>query len=325
MENNLIFEKTETMAPVYLCGSCDVSVAGKRSLLCIVCDSWFHTDCEGISKDVFQMLDKNRNLKFTCKNCIANPVDNSGIDKSFKKEIRDEFAEFRKSLINLAADIKQVQTEMNNKFDSVVSEIRSELVTSIKNFRDEVESCRNLVLSSDKNTKQKINELELTNNILQHRLNRNDVIVSGVPKEIKDLDRVILDLCAYYKMNVDVKDFAQIIYIRRNTSILVRFNNTSVRDLLMKSYFQNKKLVLSDIYKCDGGDNISNRVYLNDNLTPVAAKLLKTCRSLVKEKKIFSFKMMNRSIPKCRVKVLQSDEPKSLNLEQALELFESSA
>lgn len=311
------------MAPVYLCGSCDISVAGKRSLLCVVCDSWFHTDCEGISKDVFQILDKNRNLKFTCKNCMTNPVDNSGIDTSFKKEMRDEFAEFRKSLINLAADIKHVQTEMNNRFDSVVSEIRSELTTSIKNFRDEVESCRNLVLSSEEKTKHKINELELTNNILQHRLNRSDVIISGVPKEIKDLDKVILDLCAHYKMNVDVNVLAQIIYIRRNTSILVRFNNTSVRDLLMKSYFRNKKLVLSDFYKCEG-DNISNRVYLNDNLTPMAAKLLKTCRSLLKENKIFSFKMMNRSIPKCRVKISQNDEPKSLNLEQALELFGSS-
>lgn len=72
----------------YFCGVCKLEIGRKRCLQCACCRNWLHIECDGVSKELFSVLDKNRNLSYTCKNCIDNPPDSVDDDEdSLKIEI----------------------------------------------------------------------------------------------------------------------------------------------------------------------------------------------------------------------------------------------
>lgn len=302
----------------YPCGICNLDTVKKRSVFCPKCKKWYHADCENITKEMFATLDKNRNLAYTCKDCMKNPVvvEDDGI--SLKDEMRNQFTVLSNSLRVLAEDMKREQTEIKNKFDSVVVDIRKELSVNLKNIKDEVRNCNNLVKENDAANKKKFFELELQNHVLQHRLNRPDIIITGLADNIDDLNKIVVSLCFYLKVEIMPHDVLNVFYIRRKSAILVKFAQITTRDRIMSAYFKTKSLKKSDIV---GGDD-SNRIYLNDNYSPLAYKLFRMCWKLVKEKKIHYFSMINRENLKCKIKLLNGDT-KTISFLECFELFNS--
>lgn len=255
------------------CGVCNLETSGTKALLCRSCDIWFHADCENVSKALFATLDKNRNLAYTCVGCMKDPPSN--LDAAFKVEMRNEFAALRASLRAHADDMKKEHSKITAKFDAVVGEIRAEFANKIQEIKDDVSNFKS---SHDLVTKNKFAELELLNHALQHRINRSDLVISGLSDKLENLDEVVLKLCAHLKIDVTPADFTNVMYIRKQRAILVKFDKTYLRDKIMSAYFKSKSLKVADVV---GGDN-NSRVFLNDNYSTLAQNLQKICWKLKK-------------------------------------------
>lgn len=298
----------------YLCGVCEIDTKRKRCLPCRSCDIWFHPDCVGVTKELFATLDKNRNLTYTCKECMENPPDDS--DVSFKNEMRKEFAALKSSFQAHSTDMKNEQTQIKDKFESVFVEIRKELSSKFMEIKDEVANCKNLINSNDIATKKKLCDLELQNHALQHRLNRSDVVITGLAVDIVDLKTTLITLCTFLKVDIVPDNILNIMYIKQRGAILAKFDSISTRDKIMSAYFKTKSLKLSDVV----GGNVVTRVYLNDNYSSLANKLLRLCWKLKKDKKINGYSIINRDILKAKITML-NNAVKIVTLQECVDLF----
>lgn len=287
----------------YPCGVCDKETTGTRCLLCRSCDVWYHAECESVSKVLFSTLDKNRNLAYTCAACVENPPDNS--DNAFKMEMRKEFAAIKDSHRTLADDMK-----------TVVGEIRAELANGLKEIKDDVLNCRTLISSHDMANKKKFYDLELQNHVLQHRLNRSDIVITGLSDKLADLNAIVKGLGAYLKVEIIPADISNVMYIRNRRAILVKFVEVSKRDKLMSAYYKSKSLKVSDVI-----DVIDDkRVYMNDNYSTLANKLLKLCWKLKNDKKINGYSIINREVLKTKI-IMLNGEVKIANIQECTDLF----
>lgn len=276
----------------YPCGVCDKETTGTRCLLCRSCDVWYHAECESVSKVLFSTLDKNRNLAYTCAACVENPPDNS--DNAFKMEMRKEFAAIK----------------------TVVGEIRAELANGLKEIKDDVLNCRTLISSHDMANKKKFYDLELQNHVLQHRLNRSDIVITGLSDKLADLNAIVKGLGAYLKVEIIPADISNVMYIRNRRAILVKFFEVSKRDKLMSAYYKSKSVKVSDVI-----DVIDDkRVYMNDNYSTLANKLLKLCWKLKYDKKINGYSIINREVLKTKI-IMLNGEVKIANIQECTDLF----
>lgn len=238
------------------------------------------------------------------------------ITDEFKGEMRKEFADFKNSLRPHTNDMKSEQAAIKTSFESVVSEIRTELSNSLKEIKDEVANCKTLVYSNDIANKKKFYELEQQNHALQHRLNRPEIIITGLATDLKNLNETVTNLWAHLKVDIAPSDIQNVMYIKKSTAILVKFGPISKRDKVMSVYHKSKSVKVSDVV---GGSNES-RVYLNDNYSSLANKLLKSCWKLKKETKIKSYSIVNREMLKAKITML-NDVVKIVNLQEFSDLF----
>lgn len=303
-----------------ICGVCKTDIGRKRSLLCTKCHQSIHTNCDGVSKEVFSLLDNNRNLLYTCKSCMENPpeTDDDEIESdSFKAEMRKEFTAIKNSFRLLGNDLKKDQSDMKTKFESVVCEIRNEISVNMKEIKDEVTDCIKLVNSNDAITKNKLYELELQNHVLQLRLNRSDIIISGLSDDLTNLNEAVIALSSHLKVSLVPEDVLNVIYIKKKSAILVKFCQIAKRDQIMSAYYKEKALTRSDV---EGG-NISTRVYLNDNYSSLANKLLRMCWKLAKDGKIVRYSIINREVPKAKL-TMPNNSIKILNINECIDFFQ---
>lgn len=298
----------------FLCGVCNLETTGTRCLLCRSCDIWFHADCENVPKALFSTLDKYRNVAYTCAGCMKDPPGN--LDGAFKVEMRKEFAALKDSIRDHATDMKNEHIKITTKFESVVGEIRAELSKSLHEIKDDVSNCKSIVFSHDLANKNKFFELELQNHVLQHRLNRSDIVVTGLPDNLDVLGDVVRNLCNHLKVDFEPADILNIMYIRKRHAILVKFSQTSKRDSLMSTYFKSKSLKVSDVV---GGGN-DNRVFLNDNFSSLANKLQKYCWKLKNDKKIIGYSIINREMLKTKI-IMPNNEVKIISIQECMNLF----
>lgn len=294
----------------FLCGVCDKGTSGTRSLLCRSCDVWYHADCENVSKSLFNTLDKNRSLAYTCAGCIESPPDNS--DSAFKAEMRNGFAVLKAH----ANDMKNEQLSMKSRIESAVGEIRAELSNSLKEIKQDVLECKNLVVSHDKANRNRFYALELQNHVLQHRLNRSDIIITGLSDKLDDLKGAVNSICNHLQVELIPGDIVDAMYIRNHHAVLVKFGRVGKRDKLMSAYFKYKSLKVSDAV----GGNDNSRIYINDNYSTLATKLLKTCWKLKSDKKINGYSIINRETLKVKI-LMANNESKTFDFQECINFF----
>lgn len=164
----------------------------------------------------------------------------------------------------------------------------------------------------------KFYELELQNHILQHRLNRPDIIISGLATNLNNLYETVNNLWAHLKVDVIPSDVLNVMYIKKSTAILVKFGDISKRDKVMSEFFKFKSLKVSDVV----GGSKEDRVYLNDNYSSLANKLQRSCWKLRNDKKIKSYSIVNREILKIKI-TMPNDVVKFVNLQEFGNLFDT--
>lgn len=297
------------------CGNCKVDIGRKRSVQCGTCLQWFHLECEDISKEFFAILDKNRNLSYNCKACHENPPETLSTD-AFQQEMRKEFSSLKKSINKLDEDVKSNHQEINSKFDSVISDIRKELSISLNLMKDEITEFKKQTNSENVGTKTKVFDLQLQNHLLHYRLHRQDIIVTGLSDNIINMNDTVVSLGAYLKVNITPSDILNAFYIKKKKSVLVKFNHVTIRDKIMEEYYRTKSLKRCDV---EGGD-VNTRIYLNDNYSTLANKLLQSCLTLSKDGKIKKFSIINRETPKTKI-TLPNGDTKTFTLNNLVKQF----
>lgn len=148
--------------------------------------------------------------------------------------------------------------KIKNKFQDVVTEIRADLSRSLQEIKDDVVNYGDLVKSHDLSYKSKFVELEYQNHILQHRLNRGDILMSGLSDNLEKLDDTAVYMCAFFKVDISPGCVDHVMYVNYRISILIKFNNVLKRDKVMAAYFKTKSLKVSDVI---GGSNLANNLF----------------------------------------------------------------
>lgn len=316
-----------------MCAICDKSIPKKGGAIeCTQCGKWCHSKCADVSNDQLKLLKLNAKLGFFCGTC----QDEDEVDDVLPSSLTD-----KNEIQVLRNEVKSGFDTMNKNFKDMMEQMNATLSMKISELKSDIDSCN----TNNKATASKVSALEIENNVLHKRMNRCDIIATGMSHSNNIMDTV-LSLAEFLNVPITAHDIQQCCFVDKKDKILIKFNSADKKDLLMESYFKVGKLKLSDFVKDDnniegnksiddnhneddfqrGGENqngkenqkqkrtiknIHARVYLNDNLTPMERKLSYFCRNLKRSEKIQKFKLMHSNIPKVKI-VLPSGNNKYL-------------
>lgn len=179
------------------CGVCGVVVnKSKGSITCSKCNMCLHPSCAGLSeKQVALSNEKPQSFSFTCNACLN---DSSNDSVSLRDEVR--------ALSNSFNDFAKANQEGRVQFEATISKLLSDFKTEvsgcIKEMKSDIYECRKLINKSDAETTSKLKALEKENNVLHRRLNRADIVISGLPSGIDDLNTALCSLCSSFGLDV---------------------------------------------------------------------------------------------------------------------------
>ena len=128
-------------APNWPCGTCDKAVTWKQKALCCdTCNIWYHTNCQGMSSNVYQYMDSS-NLSWNCIQC-GMPNFSSSIYDLSSLETSNSFSHLTEESLSspglpkaTSSPKKRYMCKKNNKKVKVLN-IN---VQSIKSKRSEID------------------------------------------------------------------------------------------------------------------------------------------------------------------------------------------
>lgn len=85
------------------CGTCKKEVID-FGVECEICDTWFHSKCEGISVSAYEAMQENKALHWYCAGC------SSGVVKTWRK-LKDKQDQLEREVNNLKEEVKNVRME----------------------------------------------------------------------------------------------------------------------------------------------------------------------------------------------------------------------
>lgn len=257
------------------CGICKAEIERSQlSVQCTACSVLVHSVCSGLRNKAYAAY-------YNCPSCAGVAADGVAT--------RADFAKLNEKLDNYFKKSESDCADLKKSFDAAVADFNIKLSCGLEGVRKEINDCRNLVEYVDASAVKRNVETEAEINMLHRRLNRGDIVVSGLPTAITDLKTTIVSLCKFYDVEITTASLNHVCYISGRKLILAKFNEVSVRDKVMSKYFKTRNLKLCDVI---GGD-IQSRVFLNDHMTPYAGKLNVICRKLLQRKAITKYKIMN--------------------------------
>lgn len=119
------------------CSACSTVFDGDSAIGCEAkCAKWFHIKCANISKVQFDLINKCKNIKWYCDNCIDCEV----IDASINKNIDiDRVKNELKLYINLCEDkdkLNQVLEQNKGLLEEKIARLETDLEGNIRNNND---------------------------------------------------------------------------------------------------------------------------------------------------------------------------------------------
>lgn len=296
---------------IHKCIICNQNVCKtQESVQCIGCELWFHTHCANINDEAFTLIKEVKSLSFTCGWCKECPR------KPLEKLIRDEISGIDKKIDALICQNEGDLKEIKNAFSVAVDELKSDMASYRKELQSDILRCIKRVNQLDSSTSDKFSALEYETDILYRRLNRPNFIINGLPTGLPDLLDPIIKIGSIFNVTLTDSNIQQLCYINKGKSVLVRLNNVSLRDKIMKEYFKTRSLKLCEVI---GGD-IENRIYLNDHFSPGASALNSVCRRILRLKYVKKFKILNKDKLEAEL-TLPNNEIVVYNVKQCADLL----
>jgi len=129
------------------CGHCNKAVTDRDSgVLCEMCESWYHTSCEGISEEVYKVLGKTEALHWFCQKC------NSGVLKVLKSvgKMMDKIGEVEAQMLAIQSEarseIQKLRQSINEMGNTVRNDVEAKLTGEVKkNVEQNVVQFRDIV------------------------------------------------------------------------------------------------------------------------------------------------------------------------------------
>lgn len=207
--------------------------------------------------------------------------------------------------VNLKNQLREQQKELNDqiakctesfeaKIDQLVNQLRTEFLGYIQEVRAEIKNCHDEVAKVANDVQDQLKEMERRNQILQRRLYRNDFVINGLPRGIRDIMLPVLKIASLCNVQLNSSDIQHCCYFSGGKSILVKLNSTRLRDQIMANYHRRPPIRLGDVEDND----VRSRIFLNDHLTPDASKLVYMLRKLRERNIIAKYNFINGDIPR---------------------------
>lgn len=246
-------------------------------------------------------------LNYTCNNCSAKGKSGKDLEHLFDnitEKMRKQMEEQTQKCLN---DFQAI-------VDQVVETLRVEFMGSLRKLKEEVETCKQQLLEvrnensilkgKVKICSEQIKAAERQSSVTQRRLNRADILISGLPQSIHNLREPVIKIAQICKVDLHPADIQHCCYIYGGKTVLVKLNSVHARDAIMANYFRAHNILLKDVLNTE----IQSRIYLKDHLTPAAANLINICRNLRDRKKIHKYVLINGDVPKVRVTFVNGAE-----------------
>lgn len=281
----------------YKCGDCHEGIAkAQSSVQCKACAIWFHVSCAGLNEKALSSLKGCKSLSFTCKSCTDSAPD--------LKLLRHEISELNSKLDTFIGKADTEQAAIHKTIADTVNSFKAEIASCLKEMKSEILDCNKLIHHMDLSTNKKITELEVENNVLHKRINRADIVVSGLPDGLDDLIAPIVKIGSIFDVEISPLNINHACYFNNRKAVLYKFNNVFLRDRIMKAYFKTKSIKICDVI----GGEIDMRLYLNDHFSPASGKLRYICSRLLHKKVIMKYRILNTDIVKAKIVLVNGKE-----------------
>lgn len=309
---------------VYKCPKCNKNATkSQKTVGCAICGEYYHLVCGNVSIEQYDFMKKNKILKFICNECPRLPISDN-----IQEEIRIGFAALTASLEKeLEKKIEESKQLLNERLESGLKAIEDKFaeitscqpvdLSDVQMMKSDLKHCFDVVKVLDDATNDKLEKLQVHNSILQRRLNRTNIVIWGLPRNIKDLRVPVLKIFSLCNVSVLNTDIQHCTYFARGKAVLVKLNSVQVRDAVMINFNNNRNLMLSEVISTP----VQSKIILNDHLTDAARKLISVCRKLRKERKIVKYKFYNYDVPKAKV-VMVDGSAKLLPYDECVKLFD---
>lgn len=287
----------------------------ENGIVCNYCEHFYHIKCINLDINTFNKLVANKNLIWSCPDCVSNSV-NSEVKNfdEFKNDIKellqkslekmnDSISGLREDIIIFKNDTNQQLLELKMDVEEKINVINRDLdaikinVTAGVDLEQVVPIIKeslhldNIVESSNEHhqkiivlTKELISvESEMDN---MNRLNRlNNLILDGVPIYKNENNQFFYDviegIANYLEVDMSYYDINTVFRLQKNKenhipSIMIGFHSKLTRDAIFNQYLKKRAMKLSDINKTGS----SSRLYLNEHLTSKYSKLVRSAKDL---------------------------------------------
>lgn len=313
------------------CQCCKKNVTKtQHSVWCALCKMYYHIECVGVSEEQHKLFCKNKKVfSFICPQC-SNRTDKPAnvVESQASLEPHDDL---NQSLHNLTMELEKQFEEHSRMFEQQVyasiaaldakmveifDKFRAEQKAVVENIQLDVTHNYDIMKKVDEAASRRICSLERQNSILQRRLNRSNIVIKGLPKNIKELREVFIKIASLCNIFLSKSDIQHITYFSNGKAVLVKLTSVQTRDEIMSNFSKLKYLLLKDI---DGGIS-ETKVFLNDHFTPDAANLISNCRKLRDAGLILGYKFINTDVPRVNV-LFPNNIRKVLDMRQCLDML----
>lgn len=278
------------------------------ALKCSICDSTFHLNCAGVSRDFFVYYIQQKAKPWSCYSC----------DCDIRSETKSNAEAIRK--------IESLANQMNSQVQAISDEVtkfRYQDHSWKKEFEVKVSELIDQKITESLNARpaNAFSSHAPPSNISSHNKN---LIITGVPQEenenvvtiVKKLARHInftssnfLDNC--FRVNKKGSGDAR----SKPPTILLRLTTELARESFLKCYFSHIKkhrLIPNDIDLCG-----TERIYINEHMNPDLQPVLKRALALRRVGKVSQVASHSSYIS---VKLVSNDRPKWIRVKDTKSL-----
>nr|XP_006823167.1 PREDICTED: uncharacterized protein LOC102803782 [Saccoglossus kowalevskii] len=145
---------------------------------------------------------------------------------------------------------------------------------------EEVQAANQLLVEENRVLKYRVSDLECNHNELDQYIRRENLVISGVPQtESENTDAIALKIAQIADKNITMSDIDVSHRIGKRkpsvgqrynppSQIIVRFTSRRARDAVYKA-----RKNLSTVKTSSLGYEVTNDIYINENLTPIGKAL----------------------------------------------------
>ena len=161
----------------------------QNSIMCDLCEFWFHTNCVAISNSQFKKISEiGETMKWFCNNCeeeVKNMINNSKFLKYQNLEFKKQNQMFKNKFIKLEHEIselnlklsefeKDLQQNMNDEISARVLAISGQLDENYKKTTNDNKMFHGKVTRLEKDYNEMKRNILMSNNNVQNSSNKKD-------------------------------------------------------------------------------------------------------------------------------------------------------